>query len=352
MILLAGAAVFTRWLSRELPPAVLRVSWPDFLDSDETWHCDVNTCRFLVIVSPGGTVSVRAEAESGAFHSSDIGTVEGISTSFAGPEEGRCTRVRFVGVDDEKQRVECRLAILSVKRGSPGEILGEKNAGAYSDPKKSKTKKIRTHPDRYAPPQWWVPVSGLELWPISKDFLLGDLMGDRLGRKSTPPWIALDYRLVWKLQAIQNALGEQGIAYRSMKVISGFREPKYNRSKRIGGSRFSRHQYGDAADFIVDRNRDGKWDDLDGDGDVDFGDVKPVARLVEDLEMDGYTVPGGIGAYRGSDGGVLGSVHVDCRGFPARWGSGWRKGKRTAIEWWSEKYKAPDESDEGNSKSP
>ncbi|MFC1671785.1 hypothetical protein ACFL01_01485 [Planctomycetota bacterium] len=345
-VVLVAAAVFIWWLSREQPPALLFVEWPDFANPAEQWEYRVNSRRFLVIVRPGGRVHVRADAASGVFSCPDVGDVPGVETSFEGPAEGNCRYVRFVGVDSEEKRVSCRLAILSIRSSSAGEILGRDRAGAYPNPAKAGTKKIRENAGRYAEPEHWVSLSELELWPVSDNFLLGDFLGDRLGRKTAPMFMALDYRLVWKLERIERALQEARIAYRSMRVISGFREPLYNRSKDIAGSKFSRHQYGDAVDFIVDRDRDGKWDDLDGDGDTDFDDVKIVARLVEDLEMNGDIGPGGIGAYRGSNDSVMGSVHVDCRGVAARWGTTWRKGKSTPIEWWSEKYKAPDDEED------
>lgn len=106
---------------------------------------------------------------------------------------------------------------------------------------------------------------------------------------------------------------------RPIKVLSGYRTPAYNRS--LGTARLSRHQYGDACDIYVDRDNDGRMDDLNLDGSVDGRDAITLAAWIEDLwqrpEFRGC--PGGLGIYNGN--GAHGPfVHVDLRGFKARWG--------------------------------
>ena len=45
-------------------------------------------------------------------------------------------------------------------------------------------------------------------------------------------------------------------------------------------ARASRHQFGDAADIIIDDNKDGRMDDLNRDGRVDVADADVIQRAV------------------------------------------------------------------------
>ena len=82
----------------------------------------------------------------------------------------------------------------------------------------------------------------------------------------------------------------------------------------------SRHVYGDAMDLYVDLDGDGLLDDLDGDGDRDRADVDILADIAEEyMTRPGNSlVYGGVGRYRKTHrhGGF---VHVDTRGYAARW---------------------------------
>jgi hypothetical protein len=102
--------------------------------------------------------------------------------------------------------------------------------------------------------------------------------------------------------------------------MSGYRTPYYNQT--IGNeTRYSRHLYGGAADIYVDEDGDGAMDDLDRDGRVDLDDAKVVAGLIERLSGSSWYRPftGGLGLYRANPAhGPF--LHVDVRGYPARWG--------------------------------
>lgn len=111
----------------------------------------------------------------------------------------------------------------------------------------------------------------------------------------------------------------QVIKERPIKVLSGYRTPAYNRT--LGTAKLSRHQYGDACDIYVDCNNDGRMDDINRDGTVDGRDAITLAAWIEDLWQDPRfrNCPGGLGIYNGN--GAHGPfVHVDLRGFKARWG--------------------------------
>jgi len=85
-----------------------------------------------------------------------------------------------------------------------------------------------------------------------------------------------------------------------------------------GAARASRHQYGDAADIIIDANSDGRMDDLNRDGRLDLRDTQVILRSVERVEKQHPTLVGGLGLYHAM--GASGPfAHVDVRGSTARW---------------------------------
>jgi uncharacterized protein YcbK (DUF882 family) len=101
--------------------------------------------------------------------------------------------------------------------------------------------------------------------------------------------------------------------------MSGFRTPAYNTA--IDNVRYSRHQWGGAADIFIDEDRDGVMDDLNGDGKVTGADADFLYDLFDSLqERDEYVgFIGGLGRY-GATANHGPFVHVDARGFKARWG--------------------------------
>ena len=103
-------------------------------------------------------------------------------------------------------------------------------------------------------------------------------------------------------------------------VISGFRTPQYNAhgGNTSGRGNFSRHMYGDAMDFYIDNDGDGRMDDLNQDGQVDIEDARIVGEAAERVEEQYPEYVGGIGVYDPT-GAHSGFVHVDVRGYRARW---------------------------------
>ena len=93
--------------------------------------------------------------------------------------------------------------------------------------------------------------------------------------------------LVENLQIIRDHIGVP------MRIISGYRSPKYNR--KIGGARKSQHMKAKAADIVVKT-------------------LKPaeLKEIIVSLIKEGKIKKGGIGIYRSF-------VHYDTRGWNARW---------------------------------
>ena len=175
-------------------------------------------------------------------------------------------------------------------------------------------------------PQWGLPSGFVSVTPellslaISTHLTLGDFVSLRDQRDVWPRPLVLDLRLVDKLELVLAALRDAGHRDPRFHVMSGFRTPSVTmRNARTAQAPDSRHQYGDAADVIVDADGDGRMDDLTKDGRVDVADARYLVRIVLAVEEAHPDLVGGIGLYRG--GGRSGPfVHIDARGERARWG--------------------------------
>jgi uncharacterized protein YcbK (DUF882 family) len=172
----------------------------------------------------------------------------------------------------------------------------------------------------YAPPRGLVEVTpeNQDMY-VSRHFRLRDFLTK--GQDDIwPKYVLISPRLLDKLELTIDELERMGHPVRRVGIISGFRTPFYN----VGGGdprgrgALSRHMYGDAMDFFIDNNGDGRMDDLNGDGRVDMRDLQIVRDAAERVERRHPHLLGGIGLYRptGAHGGF---VHIDTRGTRARW---------------------------------
>lgn len=150
-----------------------------------------------------------------------------------------------------------------------------------------------------------------------------------------PKYVVVREDLIDKLELVLESLQSFGVATQNVVVLSGFRSPQYNaRGMAEGMARSSRHQFGDAADIIIDANRDGRMDDLNNDGRVNFDDTQVIDRAVGLVEHKYPDLVGGLGLYHeiGPSGPF---VHIDVRGTRARWTNIARRGgsSRVASRW-------------------
>lgn len=173
----------------------------------------------------------------------------------------------------------------------------------------------------------YVPPSGfIEVTPLNQDVQVSAHF--RLRNFLTknqftvwPKYLALDLRLIDKLELVLQELNAMGIRAENMAVMSGFRTPAYNIQGVGEGGRalLSRHTYGDASDVWVDNDFDGYIDDLNSDGRRDTGDVMVMLRAVDRVERRYPELIGGAGVYTGN--GAHGPfIHIDARGYFSRWG--------------------------------
>ena len=145
-----------------------------------------------------------------------------------------------------------------------------------------------------------------------------------------PKYLVLREPLLDKLELVISDLEDHGIPARNVHVLSGFRTPQYNLElgDESGRARDSRHQFGDAADIFIDSNNDGRMDDLNRDGRINFRDTRVIIAAVERVESRYPDLIGGTGLYH-STGSHGPFAHIDVRGSRARWSNNVRVAKRS-----------------------
>lgn len=165
------------------------------------------------------------------------------------------------------------------------------------------------------PPPGFVKVSLADAnLSISKHLRVSDFLTHD-EQQQWPRYAAVDARLLDKIELVIGELGrwKGGDGLRpvmSVDVHSGFRTPWHNRRVRRA-ARDSRHQYGDAADVVID---------ADGDGRYTARDTYLIEVAVDQVEMRYPDLAGGTGLYL-SRRYHTPYVHIDARGKRTRWKS-------------------------------
>jgi len=173
----------------------------------------------------------------------------------------------------------------------------------------------------YSSPDGFIEVTPEnELTHVSQNFRLIDFLTHDQ-EDVWPKYLVLRPQLVDKLELISQELERRGRPC-TIKILSGFRSPQYNAQgvgrAKGGRARDSRHMYGDAADIYVDSNGDERMDDLNDDGRVNYRDSAYLLAVAEYVQDQYPEVIGGGASYRAT--GTHGPfVHVDVRGYKARW---------------------------------
>jgi uncharacterized protein YcbK (DUF882 family) len=198
------------------------------------------------------------------------------------------------------------VAIMRPFQEKLGAMLNGYRIGTYLA-EKLRGKADREHPDGF-----------LEVYPqhldlaISTHLKIRDFITHDDQDDVWPKYIALNPRLLDKLELVVAQLeAQQGIAgtqQLELDVHSGFRTPSHNRHVRRA-ARDSRHQYGDAADIVVDAN---------GNGRIDRNDWRLVVAAVDAVEKSHPDLIGGLGIYT-SRRYATPYVHIDARGHRSRW---------------------------------
>ena len=165
-----------------------------------------------------------------------------------------------------------------------------------------------------APTQFLTLANSKEKIKLSTHFCAKDFLCKQPSKY--PKYLVVQSSLINLLEKMIEEAQKRGVKIDTFVIMSGYRTPAYNR--RIGSSKHSRHMYGDASDIYVDDNHDGFMDDLDGDGKTTNKDTKWLAKLADDVQKK-YKIKGGVGIY-GRTSNHPRFVHVDTRGYYARWG--------------------------------
>lgn len=183
--------------------------------------------------------------------------------------------------------------------------------------------KGRVRSEAYRNPDGFVEVTrDNEDTRLSEHFRLRDFISH--GQANVwPKYVVIREPLLDKLELVIQDLNSRGINAEGMRIRSGFRTPAHNRAVRGEGSaRDSRHQFGDAVDVFIDQEGTGRMSDLNGDGRVNFADVKLILAAVDRVETKHPELVGGTGLYTGRSGSF---AHMDVRGTRARWVRGVRR---------------------------
>jgi uncharacterized protein YcbK (DUF882 family) len=159
-----------------------------------------------------------------------------------------------------------------------------------------------------------MPVGFVEVRPelldlaLSKHLKLADFVTHDDQDNVWPKYVALNPRLLDKLELVLADLGGAARPELAIDVHSGFRSPSHNRQVRRAASD-SRHQYGDAADVQIDANGDGK---------ITMTDEIRVMVAVDRVERAHPDLVGGLGIYT-SRRYRTPYLHIDARGKRSRW---------------------------------
>lgn len=133
-----------------------------------------------------------------------------------------------------------------------------------------------------------------------------------------PKYVYVNEKLLLLLESFLKTVKKQGYNINSFAFVSGFRTPFYN--ERLGNIVYSPHIFGDAADIYIDADGDHRLDDLNRDGLINQSDTRFLIGLAERFKKSTYGAKfvGGIGHYPPTKqhGGF---IHLDTRGYKARW---------------------------------
>ena len=256
---------------------------------------------------PGSQLRIRApfnvETDSGSLRQ------DGEFWIWTAPLEPGRAALRF---EESGEEIRLNIFVLTpFKNGEQSELNGYK-IGSY---RKSLFRGLAS----YAAPKGFIDLaSGPADLKISPSFTLGQFICKQQPGHE-PTYLLIQANTLIKLETLLEAANANGWDADTFTVMSGFRTPFYNAA--IGNrTTSSRHLYGGAADIYIDNDRDGVMDDLNGDGKITKEDARELARLAEKVAAAGGAnwPAGGIGVY-GSSAAHGPFVHIDSRGYSARW---------------------------------
>lgn len=261
----------------------------------------------LPVSAHGGVELVDAPPGAAAAQGMSAG---GVLSELVVPAQSGWHRYRLVNRANGEELLLNVYAVVPYSKLDIAGYLGDYRVGHYPE------ERLRDL-EIYDPPAGFVGISEADkAVPLSPNFTVGQFPSKQ--SEGYPKYLVLRSALLIKLERILRALNEAGHKVGSFHIMSGYRTPFYN--KAIGNVKYSRHVWGGAADIFVDESpRDGRMDDLNRDGVVSKLDAVWLADFIDAMSRRGeFATLGGVGVY-GSNAAHGPFVHVDVRGFRARW---------------------------------
>ena len=323
--------VFSRWLVRLLGAGVLGVAGvtvaaplqlamltPPFVPSDGAgfgvrWGAERSALAVNPLVAaPGQRVMLHVENAAGGRFVLDAGAgavqrLGAVQWRWTAPGRPGAYTLEVTRADGARMRFTA--LVTTPRRAVRGGMLNGYLIGDY--PQHPAGQAIYRQPDGFIE----VNARTAEL-PLTPRLTLGQFVCKQ--DSSGARYVVLRERLPLALEAALDRFARAGLAASGLTVMSGYRTPHYNR--KLGSSRLSRHQFGDAADVFVDEDGDGVMDDLNADGRHDVGDARLLFDIVDAAQADAdwQRFSGGLSAYppNAYHGAFL---HIDTRGMKARW---------------------------------
>jgi hypothetical protein len=272
------------------------------------------TTRLFVPVVPGSlnALSIADEPIRRILHAPD-GFSLSIESGGVVVSAGSSDSWGYASVETDRRKLTLTLVALTPATEIRNGLLDGYRIGSYrAEPLKG----LAT----YAPPLGFIRLSGESAdVRVSDSYTLRDFQCKLDGGGTK--FLVLRPEALIKLELMQHKLARRiGNAFGRFTIMSGFRTPYYN--SRIGNeTSYSRHLYGDAMDIYVDRDGDGQMDDINHDGRVNQTDASLLLAVAEEIDQSAEWgwLKGGAGVYRANKAhGPF--VHVDTRGYVARWG--------------------------------
>lgn len=279
---------------------------------------EVSSYRILgVFVLPQETITLEVQ-EALTHHQYFLKTTAGKATpltaskwQWQAPQEAGLYPVKIVRTPSADSVVLNIFVMIPYER-LRGESLNGYRIGKYAS---TPLKQLPT----YKPPRGFIEVTQENQETlIAPHFKLKQFLCKQNG--DYPKYAVLSERLLMKLELILEQVNEKGYRCDTFHIMSGYRTPYYN--KTIGNVKYSRHVYGSAADIFIDVNPpDGMMDDLNGDGKADHHDAAILYDIIDAMSGKPWyeRFAGGLAKYK-QNAAHGPFVHVDMRGFRARWG--------------------------------
>lgn len=259
---------------------------------------------FSVFVMPGEAVSINSESNI-RISSNDL-NVNG--TNLTSPDKPGAYKLEVR--TDQGDLMTVNVLVMTPMTNKKGEYLNGYRIGNYP------SKPLNGNPIYNKPRGLFEVTEQNASLKLTPHFTLQQFLCKQSG--NYPKYLIVRERLLLKLEYLLEKANNEGYSIETFGFISGYRTPYYNKS--IKNVQYSRHVWGGAADIFIDQDKNGSMDDLNHDGTIDEKDVRIFYQIVDSEydKKDYHKFRGGLGFYKKNK-SHNGFIHVDVRGWKARW---------------------------------